>query len=553
MLIVFILLLTVISMALRLASMSINASRKIANRVAKIEGKDGSKSDLEKIVGKVGDGTARAASGMLRGAQVVVSWLRNILVSILPAILVVDIIVFLLLTVASAGFITLFTSIDENGNYSINTSGTTSKYLSSEEASDRTYASLSGNGKARVLLVGDSRTVEMSGQVLGMGVVDNSVIGETADGDYIYAKTGRGLAWMKENEEEIDAQVTKDTAVVINMGTNDAYSYKTTADQYVEWLNLKSADWIAKGASVWFMNTGLVDDNGTSGLRNSHVEAFNSAVKSGLNPNIGYIDEYKALQDYGNVHCDTFGVHYDFETYKFIWELVVDSVKGVDVSEGVKQLSYTDTSGKYTESSKTIEYNLYIPSNATTNMPLIVYLHGSGDLIGDVDLVKDRGMMKQIQDLYNSDYPFIGLQPCASSYGWSDKPLKELIDSVVETYSVDSSRIILTGHSMGAAGAWEYGSKYGDFFSVVVPVSWGWDGSTEEGISNLAKIPIKAYYGSEEASIGEYDMAASMSNTVKRIVSAGGSAKLILLEGYDHAETETLTYTKELISWMIAQ
>lgn len=46
-----------------------------------------------------------------------------------------------------------------------------------------------------------------------------------------------------------------------------------------------------------------------------------------------------------------------------------------------------------------------------------------------------------------------------------------LIDTLIKTYDVDSARIIVTGYSMGAIGAWHYVTHYPETFSAAVPVS----------------------------------------------------------------------------------
>lgn len=562
MIIVFILLLTVLSMALRLASMSVMSYKKIADRKAQIEqkdaetGKEGSEINPENnwnIKSKAAGTAARA----LKGAHLVVSTFRNILVIVAPIIAIITLLSMLFMVVASSGFMTLFTTLDENGNLTMNTTGLVSSNQYSNNGSNgdddrEPGTSLVGDGESRVLLIGDSRTVGLAAYILGMDISeDQAVIGETSDGDYIYAKGSMGLAWMKEQESGIDAQVTSNTAVVINMGTNDAYSHATTADQYVEWINAKAEEWEDKGATVWFMNTGPVTDDGTSGLKTEHVVAFNEAVKNGLNDNIGYIDEYQELINYGEVVYDDFGVHYDSASYQVVWDLVVNTVKS-NVEVGTHTLSFTDNSGRYTDENKTLGYHLYIPNGATTNMPLIVFLHGSGEL-GDLDAVKNYGMMYSAKQIYGDDFPFIGLQPSCPNYGWGDKPLKELIDYIVDEYDIDEDRIILTGHSMGAVGVWSYGASYGDFFSCAVPISWSSGALSQDGIKNLAKIPIKAYYGTEEKDLDSGNLVQNMQSTVNRVYNAGGDIELIALEGYTHSMTKDQTYTEELFEWMLDQ
>lgn len=567
MMIVFILLLTVLSIALRLASMSAMSYKKVADRKAAIENKDaeeGREVDPNSNW-NIKSEAAGATAKSLRLAYTVVSSLRNILSVIAPILAIITIFAFIFMAVASSGFMTLFTETDEHGNLAMvqnlpgSSSGNTSNGSNNgtnngiyQTTGYKPGQAFKSTGKKRVLLVGDSRTVQLGIYTFGMELgADSTLIGETPSGDYVFAKGSMGLSWMKEHESEIDAQVNGDTAVVINMGTNDAYSYDASAKNYIEWLNKKAEDWTSKGATVWFMNTGPVSDSGTSALKTSHVVSFNNAVKSGLSSKVGYIDEYATLNGYGNVVYDEMGVHYDKATYHVVWNLVRNTVKN-RTTAGVHTLAYVSNSPTYTEKNRTLEYHLYIPNNAKTNMALIVFLHGSGEE-GKLDKLKDYGLMHQAKKLYGDDFPFIALQPCSPYYGWSDKPLKELIDCIVEEYSIDENHIILTGHSMGAVGVWDYAGKYGDFFSCAVPVSW-WTGSLSgDRLTNLASIPIRAYYGTKETS-GYYEgMDVNLQKNIETIKSAGGLAELIVLEDYEHYMTKDQTYTKELFEWMLSR
>lgn len=221
------------------------------------------------------------------------------------------------------------------------------------------------------------------------------------------------------------------------------------------------------------------------------------------------------------------------------------------IIEGYFYNPHADSGTSITEN---LEYWLYIPDNATSNMPLIIFLHGSGDPVNNFQGIRDYGMMKNVRKIYGDNYPFIGLQPCTPSYGWENKPLKELIDFIVEEYQINPNKIILTGHSMGAVGVWYYMGMYGDFFSAAVPVSWWAQGGLPDYFfDNWAEIPTRAYYGTEEAKTEYQNMASYMTGNVRTITERGGQAELIALPGYMHYQTKDMTYTEELIEWMIAQ
>lgn len=110
MFIVLILLLTVLSVALRLATMSVNATRKVSSRYELIKDKRDEKapSKTKKAGRAVKDGALKVASSAVSGLQVVVSMLRNILLGVSPMVLIVELLIFFILVAVSSGISTLF-------------------------------------------------------------------------------------------------------------------------------------------------------------------------------------------------------------------------------------------------------------------------------------------------------------------------------------------------------------------------------------------------------------------------------------------------------------
>lgn len=105
MLLIFIILLSILSWALRLASMSILAAKQIDNRVTKIATK-GKKS-------KIRGGLYSVSACSIVMARRVIDIFRSILLYLLPFILVLDIIVFIVISATSAGVVTYMSVVDE--------------------------------------------------------------------------------------------------------------------------------------------------------------------------------------------------------------------------------------------------------------------------------------------------------------------------------------------------------------------------------------------------------------------------------------------------------
>ena len=209
--------------------------------------------------------------------------------------------------------------------------------------------------------------------------------------------------------------------------------------------------------------------------------------------------------------------------------------------------TFTSTANNYA-----LDYWLFVPENATTEMPLIVFLHGLGE-VGRIDSLQDYGMISSARDIYGDSFPFIALYPNTKIDSWWTDPipdtLMELIQFVSEQYSIDTEHIIVTGHSLGAIGTWNMISRYGDYFSAAVPVSCGCDQPLD--FENCAKVPIWAFVGDADAFEPKYE--AGMRRLLYAIVQQDGNSKLTILTGDDHRKTKTSAYTAETFMWMLSQ
>lgn len=167
----------------------------------------------------------------------------------------------------------------------------------------------STNNYSSFVLVGDSRFVgqESSGF-------------KNSKTTYI-ASVGKGLTYMKSNEEAMKKKDSKNTAYVINMGVNDLYN----ANSYVEYINKIAKNY--KG-DIYYLSVNPVEEskaanNGYS-IKNSDIEKFNSTLKSGLK-NVAYLDSYNYLKNNGFSTTD--GIHYDKKTYQKIYSYINFNVK----------------------------------------------------------------------------------------------------------------------------------------------------------------------------------------------------------------------------------
>ena len=209
-----------------------------------------------------------------------------------------------------------------------------------------------------------------------------------------------------------------------------------------------------------------------------------------------------------------------------------------------------------TETLGTFRYWLYTPSDPTDDMPLIVYLHGGSGKGDDLNLITSvDGFPKYLQDGTLGDIPAYVIIPQlpSSKKGWTDvgADLMSLIRYICNTYNVSSSRVSLTGHSMGGTGTWGVAAAYPASFSKIAPCS-GSINNTTINVNKLKGIPVRAFVGSADTIVSP----DSSINFVAALKQAGGDAEVTVFDGAGHFEVPALVYLDEniaIVDWLLSK
>lgn len=158
----------------------------------------------------------------------------------------------------------------------------------------------------RVVYIGDSRTE---------GLRD---VNSDSKNTFI-CLSSMGYDWMLSTAfPQAESYASSGTAFVILMGVNDLYHQNS----YISAINQKAAEWKKKGAVVYFVSVGPVQNDPYTS--NSEIESFNRALKNGLSSDVGYIDLYGELNKSGYQTVD--GTHYTNAVSKNILSFIGQQV-----------------------------------------------------------------------------------------------------------------------------------------------------------------------------------------------------------------------------------
>jgi dienelactone hydrolase len=198
-------------------------------------------------------------------------------------------------------------------------------------------------------------------------------------------------------------------------------------------------------------------------------------------------------------------------------------------------------------------YAVYVPKNysADTKWPVVLYLHGAGFSGTDGQRQLNAGLAAVIRA--EGDFPAIAVFPQSEDL---DSPLLSrwlaespdgkralrILQSVEQEFSIDSSRRVLAGWSMGGYGAWSLAAA--GQWSAVIPVSGG--GRPE--LAAQIKAPVWAIHGAIDRAIP----SEQSRHMVDAVNAAGGRAVLTEIPHVAHDAWRYALSAPAVREWMFS-
>jgi len=176
-------------------------------------------------------------------------------------------------------------------------------------------------------------------------------------------------------------------------------------------------------------------------------------------------------------------------------------------------------------------------------LPLVLFLHGSGERGNDLDKVRRHGPPRLVDE--GKRFPFIILCPqCPKGQTWSAIRLGVLLDQVTDTWRVDLARVYVTGLSMGGYGTWRLAMHWPERFAAIVPICGG--GSTRMA-GRLKDLPVWAFHGAMDENVPLAETEAM----VHAVQQFGGHVSLTIYPDAGH-DAWTRTYDNpDLYTWLL--
>jgi predicted peptidase len=220
-----------------------------------------------------------------------------------------------------------------------------------------------------------------------------------------------------------------------------------------------------------------------------------------------------------------------------------------------------------TDDGRKLNYRLMKPKSydPQKKYPLVLFMHGAGERGDDNVAQLVHGMNDFAKDENREKYPCFVVAPqvpegkrwvevdwTEDAHDFDEKPsatmqlVIELLDALQKEFSIDKSRLYVTGLSMGGFGTWDIISRFPDKFAAAAPVCGGADLKLAP---KLVRVPIWTFHGDNDTVVKLHRTV----DMVEAIRKAGGKPLYTEYAGVGHDSWVKAYSDPKLMEWMFAQ
>lgn len=193
-----------------------------------------------------------------------------------------------------------------------------------------------------------------------------------------------------------------------------------------------------------------------------------------------------------------------------------------------------------------IRYTISIPKSISSSghVPLVIALHYGGT----VTPFYGGGYLRLLVEPALKGLKAIIVAPDCPGRGWTDpkseKAVLGLLSAIQENYKIDSTRVLITGYSMGAIGTWYLASRHPHLFSAAVSISGM---PNPKMIEKSMNTPVYVIQSRGD----ELFPMDSVNDFIGKIESRSSFVKLVIVKGLSHYQTSGfIEPLREAIPWI---
>ena len=194
-----------------------------------------------------------------------------------------------------------------------------------------------------------------------------------------------------------------------------------------------------------------------------------------------------------------------------------------------------------------ISYLLDYPEKAKGKVPLMIFLHGSGERGNDLEMVKRNGPLMH-KGLMNEPVAILAPQ-CPADNWWDTQAIYELIKEIQKNYNIDETRVYLTGLSMGGWGTLKLAMEHPEKFAAVASVCAPTDRVMMANIHQFKDMNIKIFHGGMDDIV----LPENAFNFYQKLHPINKKAELIIFPNDNHNSWDSTYSNPAFYEWMFSQ
>ncbi|AXY78228.1 hypothetical protein D3H65_31380 [Paraflavitalea soli] len=153
--------------------------------------------------------------------------------------------------------------------------------------------------------------------------------------------------------------------------------------------------------------------------------------------------------------------------------------------------------------------------STTKRYPLLVFIHGIGELgdgstqlynaanVGVARLIKDKKFPPNFV-VNSKNFSFIVISPQIKKWDYTTvaKDVNDMITFAINKYRIDTTRIYVSGLSMGGGYTWDYAGTYASRIAAIAPIC-GASGPNDSKVKTIAnaKLPVWAFHNDDDGTV----------------------------------------------------
>lgn len=210
----------------------------------------------------------------------------------------------------------------------------------------------------------------------------------------------------------------------------------------------------------------------------------------------------------------------------------------------------------------TFAFRMSLPENYDENekYPLYVYFHGSGEEGTDNNVQAREGSTILPDKIIDSEHESIIIIPQmpywideeTENFSYTDQ-VHSLIEELIKEYSIDESRIYLSGFSRGGYSVCRQLENYPDYYAgclMAAPSLYNYFLENDEFITSIKDTPIYLAHGEEDEIL---DISRSI-DFVEKIEEKDGNIRFKKYPELNHSELRYAFYNEdETLEWLFSQ